>query len=62
VYSSTYLPEVAKKYGWTKKKTIESLLEKAGYFGDLKSIEGSLFLRRYKSSKYFLSYPDYIKK
>jgi len=61
-FSATYLPEVASEQGWTRKRTLQSLVQKAGYRGHIdSSIWDSMSLTRYKSSKCSLTYNDYAK-
>jgi hypothetical protein len=46
--------------GWTKDETIESLVEKAGFDGELsKELLDTMQVERYQSSKAYLSYPQY---
>ena len=61
-FNATYLPEVAKEQRWNQKDTVDSLIRKAGYRGDVsKDILDSISLTRYQSSKYSLSYDAYVK-
>ncbi|KAF9432062.1 AMME syndrome candidate protein 1 protein, partial [Entomortierella beljakovae] len=58
--TATYLPEVAKEQGWTKKKTIESLLRKGAYRGTItQEFLDSIILTRYQSQKAQASYQEY---
>lgn len=61
-YSATYLPEVAAEQRWTQRQTIESLIRKTGYRGEITTaILNSISLTRYQSSKAKLSYSTYIR-
>ena len=44
-----------------KRTTLEHLVEKAGYYGDLEDVEKKIKLTRYQSIKLFMSYEDYLK-
>jgi uncharacterized protein (TIGR00296 family) len=61
-YSATFLPEVAKNQGWDQRKTVSSLIRKAGYQG---TITDSLLKRirctRYQSSKHKVTFEEYVK-
>ena len=59
-YSATFLPEVPVEHNMDKKTTLEHLIEKAGYYGDLEDVEKKIKLRRYQSIKLFMSYDDYM--
>lgn len=60
-YSATYLPEVAKEQGWTVQQAVASLVQKAGYYGSFtKELFESIQCTRYQSSKYKVSYNDYV--
>ena len=59
--SATYLPEVAQQQGWTKQECIDSLIQKAGYYGKVtEDIRRKIWLTRYQSSLCTMSYQDYI--
>ena len=59
--SATYLPEVAQQQGWTKQECIDSLIQKAGYYGKVtEDIRRKIRLTRYQSSLCTMSYQDYI--
>jgi len=48
---ATYLPEVAREQGWSKRQALASLVRKAGYHGHVdEQLLGSIQLTRYKSS------------
>ena len=57
-YSATFLPEVAKEQQWTKRQTIDALLEKGGY-NDKTWNENLLKVTRYKSKKHSMTYAEY---
>ena len=59
-YSATFLPEVAVEHKMDKRTTLENLIEKAGYYGDLEDVEKKIKLTRYQSIKLFMSYDEYI--
>ena len=59
-YSATFLPEVAVEHKMDKRTTLENLIEKAGYYGDLEEVEKKIKLTRYQSIKLFMSYDEYI--
>jgi len=61
-YSATFLPEVAMEQGWDHHKTIQELIYKSGYRGDIKSIRKNAVIQvtRYQSSKCSLTYAEYI--
>ncbi len=52
-YRGTYLPHVASEQGWDQRETLQSLLQKAGYYGgSLDDLAGRFVLiRRYQSIK-----------
>ena len=61
-YNATYLPEVAPQQGWDRKKTVSSLIQKAGYYGPLSTeLIDSIQCTRYQSSKCSITYQEYIK-
>lgn len=58
--SATYLPEVALEQKWTKLQTLDSLLRKAGYNGQItEELRQSVHLVRYQSEKCIVSYEEY---
>ena len=59
-YSATFLPEVAVEHKMDKRTTLENLIEKAGYYGNLEDVEKKIKLTRYQSIKLFMSYEEYI--
>ena len=59
-YRGTYLPEVAKEQEWDHKKTLKSLVRKAGYYGKYEDVEGLIKLKRYMSIKINMTYMDYL--
>ncbi|CDW86830.1 UNKNOWN [Stylonychia lemnae] len=61
LYKGTYLPHIAKEQEWDQVKTIESLLQKAGYQHKLEDVmDKFVLLRRYQSIKFRVSYEDYM--
>jgi len=59
--TATYLPEIAKEQGWTKQKTIDSLLRKGGYRGTITNdFLQSIILTRYQSEKARATYKEYL--
>ena len=59
-YRGTFLPHVAKEQGWDKKKTLESLIKKAGFYGSLDEIKDTIKLTRYQAIKVEMSYDEYL--
>ena len=58
--TATFLPEVASEQGWDHIQTIDSLLRKGGYKGNITSdIRKSIKLTRYQSEKMTVSYQEY---
>jgi AMMECR1 domain-containing protein len=58
--TATYLPEVAKEQGWTKKKAIHSLLRKGGFRGSITDdVMRAIILTRYQSRKAQATYEEY---
>ena len=58
--SATYLPEIAQAEGWTKLYTINSLINKAGYHGQVtQRLRDSLNLTKYQSSMYVMTHKEY---
>lgn len=61
--SATFLPEVASEKGWDHVKTIDMLLNKAGYKGEItEAVREGIKLTRYQSEKTAASYQDYENK
>jgi len=59
--TATYLPEVATQQGWDKIQTIDSLLRKGGFKGQVTpEVRKSVRLVRYQSEKMTASYNDYV--
>ena len=59
-YNATFLPEVAVEHKMDKKTTLQNLIEKAGYYGELEEVEKRIKLTRYQSIKLFMSYDEYV--
>ncbi len=60
-YSATYLPEVASEQGWDQKKTVKSLIRKAGYHRPVNdALLQTIKCTRYQSSKQSLTYDEYV--
>ena len=60
-YSATYLPEVAHEQGWNQQECIDSLIQKAGYYGKVtEKIREKVKLTRYQSSLCTLTYQEYL--
>ena len=60
-YNATYLPEVAKEQGWNQEEAIHSLIRKSGYRGEInQKLLSSISLTKYQSSKYSVSYREYV--
>lgn len=60
-YSATYLPDVCADQGWTKHECLDSLIRKAGYRGKItQRLLQRLELERYQSSKFTLTYDEYV--
>lgn len=58
--TATYLPEVASEQGWNHIQTIDSLLRKGGYRGNITAdTRESIKLTRYQSEKLTVSYQEY---
>lgn len=63
-YSATYLPEVAPAQGWTKEKTVISLIRKAGYRGKVSpgdALWTSIQTKRYRSEKCQVEWEEYVR-
>lgn len=60
-YSATYLPEVAMEQKWNQETTVRSLIQKAGYNGDVSNdFLQSVRCTRYKSSKCKVSFDEFV--
>ncbi|KAH9425354.1 AMME chromosomal region protein 1-like, partial [Dermatophagoides pteronyssinus] len=58
--TATYLPEVATEQNWNHIQTIDSLLRKGGYRGQInEQIRKDIRLTRYTSEKISISYQEY---
>lgn len=58
--SATYLPQVATEQGWDQTETIDSLLRKGGYRGNITpEVRRSIKLTRYQSQEIHMTYQDY---
>lgn len=58
--SATYLPQVATEQGWDQNETIDSLLRKGGYRGNITpEVRRSIKLTRYQSQEIHMTYQDY---
>ena len=60
-YHATFLPEVAVDHKMDKKTTLQHLILKAGYVGDLEDVVDKIETIRYQSVKLFMSYEEYCK-
>lgn len=59
--SATYLPEVASEQGWNHLETIDSLLRKGGFRGQItQDVRESIELTRYQSEKLSATYEEYL--
>jgi len=59
--TATYLPEVPPEQGWDKIQTIDSLLRKGGFKGNVTpEVRRSIRLVRYQSEKMTMGYPEYL--
>lgn len=59
--TATYLPEVATQQGWDKVQTIDSLLRKGGFKGQVTpEVRKQVRLVRYQSEKMNATYMDYV--
>jgi hypothetical protein len=55
------LPEVPREQGWDKIQTIDSLLRKGGFKGNVTpEVRRGIRLVRYQSEKITVGYPDYL--
>lgn len=60
--TATYLPQVATEQGWDQLQTIDSLLRKGGYRGQItQDIRRSIKLTRYTSTECQMSYDEWRK-
>ena len=60
-YQATYLPEVALEQGWNHHQTIESLMRKAGFSGNISGlVKSKIKVERYQSSKAFMTYHEWL--
>ena len=59
-YSATFLPEVPIEHKMDKITTLQHLIRKAGYYGELEDVEKKIKLRRYQSIKLFMTYEEYL--
>lgn len=58
--TATYLPQVATEQGWNQTETIDSLLRKGGYRGNITAeVRRSIKLTRYRSHEIHMSYNEY---
>ena len=60
-YGGTFLPEVALEQKWNQKETLQYLIRKAGYRGQLEEVIGGMEVQTYESLKFKISYDDYLK-
>jgi AMME syndrome candidate gene 1 protein len=59
-WSATYLPDVAMQEGWSKVKTIDSLIRKTGYEGCITDdLRNSLEVTRYETSVTKMTFQEY---
>lgn len=59
--TATYLPEVSKEQGWDHYQTVENLLRKGGYKGDITpQFRATIRTKRYRSEKLSVSYQEYV--
>eukprot|EP00193_Tetraselmis_chui_P006000 CAMPEP_0177751754 /NCGR_PEP_ID=MMETSP0491_2-20121128/546_1 /TAXON_ID=63592 /ORGANISM="Tetraselmis chuii, Strain PLY429" /LENGTH=209 /DNA_ID=CAMNT_0019266895 /DNA_START=80 /DNA_END=710 /DNA_ORIENTATION=+ len=60
--NATFLPEVPAQEGWTKQQTIDSLIRKSGYGGQVTpQLLAAIELTTYMSSPFSMSYDQYCK-
>ena len=59
-YSATFLPEVPIEHKMDKITTLQHLIRKAGYYGELEDVDKKIQLRRYQSIKLFMTYEEYL--
>jgi uncharacterized protein (TIGR00296 family) len=60
-FHATFLPEVAGDRDWDHETTLEHLVQKAGYYGELSEIINEIKCQRYQSVKANLTYEEYEK-
>lgn len=61
-FTATYLPEIPLQECWTKEETIQSLIRKSGYRGDITDqLKSSMKITRYQSSVSTASYEEYTR-
>ena len=61
-FTATYLPEIPLRECWTKEETIQSLIRKSGYRGDITDhLKSSMKITRYQSSVSTASYEEYTR-
>ena len=58
-FHATFLPHVPVEHQMDKNTTLEHLIRKAGYYGNLKDVEKKIKLTRYQSIKLFMTYDEY---
>ena len=59
--SAVYLPDVIPEQGWSKAETIDSLVRKSGYSGQITdSLRSKIKLTRYQSTKCTVSYDTWF--
>ncbi|KAG9389526.1 AMMECR1 [Carpediemonas membranifera] len=68
-YSAVFLPEVAFEQGWDRETTLQHLIRKAGYRAPLTpgteawdALLAKIETVRYQSSRYTMSWEEYLKK
>ena len=59
-YGATFLPEVPVEHNMDKDTTLEHLIRKAGYFGEIEEVKPKIKLTRYQSIKLFMTYDEYL--
>jgi len=60
--TATFLPEVPLEQGWNKTETIDMLLRKGGYRGNVTNeVRERIILVRYQSEKVSVGYNEYIR-
>ena len=59
-FSATFLPEVPIEHKMDKNTTLQHLIRKAGYWGELEDVDKKIKLRRYQSIKLFMTYEEYL--
>ena len=57
-FSATFLPEVPIEHKMDKNTTLEHLIKKAGFWGELEEVDKKIKLRRYQSIKLFMTYDE----